>query len=98
MELIQISLDNIDLSSEDYDKYLCSYGRDSSSLLDSLKQVGLIYPVILKRNQGVAQNGSAKVFNVSVKLRKGQSVMITGHLNLLNNGVGTTAHGSLGME
>ncbi len=51
MELIQVSLENIDLSSEDYDRYLFSYGRDSSYLTGSLKQVGLINPVILKKNQ-----------------------------------------------
>ncbi len=51
MELIQISLDNIDLSSGNYDRYLFSYGRDSSSLIGSLKQVGLINPVILKKNR-----------------------------------------------
>jgi ParB/RepB/Spo0J family partition protein len=48
---MQVSLDNIDLSSEDYDRYLFSYGRDSSYLTGSLKQVGLINPVILKKNQ-----------------------------------------------
>jgi ParB/RepB/Spo0J family partition protein len=51
VELIQVSLDNIDLSSENYDRYLFSYGRDSSSLIGSLKQVGLINPVILKEIQ-----------------------------------------------
>jgi len=51
MELIQVLLENIDLSSENYDRYLFSYGHDSSSLTGSLKQVGLINPVILKKNR-----------------------------------------------
>ena len=51
MELIQISLDNIDLSSEGYDRYLFRYGRDSDVVKESIRNVGLINPVILKRNQ-----------------------------------------------
>ena len=51
MEFIQVSLDNIDLSSENYDRYLFNYRQDSSSLIGSLKHVGLINPVMLKKNQ-----------------------------------------------
>ena len=51
MELIQVLLDNIDLSSEDYDRYLFSYGRDSNAVTESTKKVGLICPVILKKSQ-----------------------------------------------
>ncbi len=51
MELIQVSLDNIDLSSEDYDRYLFNYRQDSNALMSSIKDVGLINPVILTKNQ-----------------------------------------------
>lgn len=53
MELIQVSSDNIDLSSEGYDRYLFRYGRDSDVVKESIRNVGLINPVILKRNQDV---------------------------------------------
>ncbi len=48
---MHVSLSNIDLSSEDHDRYLFNYRQDSSSLIGSLKQVGLINPVMLKKNQ-----------------------------------------------
>lgn len=51
MELTQVSSDNIDLSSEGYDRYLFRYGRDSDVVQESIRKVGLINPVILKRNQ-----------------------------------------------
>jgi ParB/RepB/Spo0J family partition protein len=51
MELIQVSLDNIDLSSGDYDRYLFNYRQDSNALVSSIKDVGLINPVILTKNQ-----------------------------------------------
>lgn len=51
MEIIQVSLDNIDLSSGNFDRYLFYYGRVSDAIMDSIRKVGLIYPVILKKNQ-----------------------------------------------
>ncbi len=58
MELIQVALGNIDLSSEDYDKYLFRYGRDSGTVKDSIKKVGLINPVILKKSVEVDESYS----------------------------------------
>lgn len=51
MDLIQVSLDNIDLSSDGHDRYLFTYGRDSNAVTDSVKKVGLINPVILRQSQ-----------------------------------------------
>jgi ParB family transcriptional regulator, chromosome partitioning protein len=51
MKINQVSLNNIDLSSEDHDRYLFNYRHDSNALMSSIKDVGLINPVILKRNQ-----------------------------------------------
>lgn len=48
MELIQVELDDIDLSSENHDRYLFRYGCDSDLLMESISEVGLINPVILK--------------------------------------------------
>ncbi len=50
MELIEVALDNTDLSSENYDKYLFRYGRDSVAVEESIRKVGLINPVILKKS------------------------------------------------
>ena len=41
---------NIDLSSNDYDRYLLRYGRDTDVVEDSIRKVGLINPPILKEN------------------------------------------------
>ena len=43
-------LDNIDLSSKNYDRYLFRYGRNSDVVEDSIRKVGLINPPILKKN------------------------------------------------
>ncbi len=51
MDLMQVSLKNIDLSSEDHDRYLFNCRQDSNALISSIKDVGLINPVILKKNQ-----------------------------------------------
>ncbi len=50
MELIEVALDNIDLSSGNYDRYLFCYERDSDFVMESIRKVGLINPVILKKN------------------------------------------------
>ncbi len=49
MELVRVLLGEIDLSSENYDRYLFNYGRDSNAIIDSIKKVGLINSVILKK-------------------------------------------------
>ena len=49
-KLPKILLNNIDLSSKNYDGYLFSYGRDSDVVEDSIRKVGLINPPILKKN------------------------------------------------
>jgi ParB-like chromosome segregation protein Spo0J len=41
---------NIDLSSNDYDRYLFRYGRNTDVVEDSIRKVGLINPPILKEN------------------------------------------------
>ncbi|MGR3303377.1 MAG: ParB/RepB/Spo0J family partition protein [Candidatus Scalindua sp.] len=51
MKINQVLLNNIDLSSEDHDRYLFNYRQDSNALMDSIRKVGLINPVILKKNQ-----------------------------------------------
>ncbi|MBC8549994.1 MAG: ParB N-terminal domain-containing protein [Candidatus Brocadiales bacterium] len=51
MELKPVALVNIDLSSENYDRYLFCYGRDSDLVKESIRKVGLINPVILKKNR-----------------------------------------------
>lgn len=51
MKINQVSLNNIDLSSKDHDRYLFNYRQDSNALMSSIKDVGLINPVILKKNQ-----------------------------------------------
>ena len=43
-------LDNIDLSSNNYDRYLFRYGRNTDVVEDSIRKVGLINPPILKEN------------------------------------------------
>jgi hypothetical protein len=43
-------LDNIDLSSKSYNRYLFRYGRNSDVVEDSIRKVGLINPPILKKN------------------------------------------------
>ena len=49
-ELTKISLSNIDLSSKDFDRYLFRYGRDTDVIEESINKVGLINPLILKKN------------------------------------------------
>ncbi len=48
---VHILLSNIDLSSENYDWYLFRYGRDSDLIKESIRKVGLINPVILKKSR-----------------------------------------------
>ncbi len=52
VKLVQVLLNDIDLSSENYDQYLFRYGRDSDVVKESISKVGLINPVILKRGRG----------------------------------------------
>ncbi len=47
---VNILLNNIDLSSENCDRYLFRYGRDSDVIKGSIRKVGLINPVILKKS------------------------------------------------
>ncbi|ODS33938.1 MAG: chromosome partitioning protein [Candidatus Scalindua rubra] len=49
---MQVSLNDIDLSSEKHDRFLFSYGRDLNVTMDSIRKVGLINPVILKKSRG----------------------------------------------
>ena len=51
MKINQVSINNIDLSSEDHDRYLFNCRQDSNALMGSIKDVGLINPVILKKDQ-----------------------------------------------
>ncbi len=51
MKLIEVTLDSVDLSSENYDRYLFRYGRDSAVVEESIRKVGLINPVILKKSR-----------------------------------------------
>ena len=50
MKLALILLNDIDLSSENYDRYLFRYERDSGVVEESIRKVGLINPVILKKS------------------------------------------------
>ncbi len=49
-ELTKVSLSNIDLSSKNFDRYLFRYGRDTDVIEESINKVGLINPLILKKN------------------------------------------------
>ncbi len=51
MNINRVLINNIDLSSVDHDRYLFNYRQDSNALMSSIKEVGLINPVILKKNQ-----------------------------------------------
>lgn len=55
MKLVQVLLNDIDLSSENYDRYLLNYERDSNAITDSIKKVSLINPVILKKSRDADQ-------------------------------------------
>jgi len=59
MELIQVSLNNIDLSSGNYDRYLFCYERNSDVVKESIRKVGLINPVILKKRLDADETYSA---------------------------------------
>ncbi len=52
MDLRQILLSDIDLSSQRYDRFLFNYARDLNVLMESIKKVGLINPVILNKIHG----------------------------------------------
>lgn len=51
MNIEQVSLSDIDLSSKGYDRFLFSYERDLNAITDSISKVGLINPVTLTKNQ-----------------------------------------------
>ena len=55
MKSVQIVLKDIDMSSENYDRYLFYYERDSTSIIDSINTVGLINPVKLKKSSNTDQ-------------------------------------------
>ncbi len=59
MELIQVLLNNIDLSSGNYDRYLFCYERNSDVVKESIRKVGLINPVILKKRLDADETYSA---------------------------------------
>lgn len=52
MKIVQILINDIDMSSENHDRYVFTYGRDPIDVLESIKKTGLINPVVLKKNQG----------------------------------------------
>jgi ParB/RepB/Spo0J family partition protein len=52
MKIVQVLINDIDLSSESHDRYVFNYGRDSIEALESIKKVGIINPVVLKKIQG----------------------------------------------
>jgi ParB/RepB/Spo0J family partition protein len=58
-KVVKVLLTNIDLSSENYDRYLLRYERDSDVVKESIIQVGLIHPVILRKRLDV--NGTYTV-------------------------------------
>ncbi|MDP6924516.1 MAG: ParB N-terminal domain-containing protein [Candidatus Scalindua sp.] len=49
-----VLLKHIDLTSGNFDRYLFSYGRDSGVIEESIRKVGLINPVILKKDPDAA--------------------------------------------
>ncbi len=49
-KLAKVLLSNIDLSSKNFDRYLFRYGRNLGVIEESIRKVGLINPVILKKN------------------------------------------------
>ena len=51
MKIVPILISDIDLSSDDHDRYLFHYGRDSAVVKESIRKVGLIHPVILKNRR-----------------------------------------------
>ncbi|MGR3220013.1 MAG: ParB/RepB/Spo0J family partition protein [Candidatus Anammoxibacter sp.] len=51
IEIINISLNDIDVCSESFDMFLFSYNRDVTKIIDSIKDAGLINPVILRDRQ-----------------------------------------------
>ena len=55
MKLEQVFLNDIDLSSDNYDRYLFNYGRDLNLISNSIKKVSLINHVILKKSRNADQ-------------------------------------------
>ncbi len=51
MKIVPILISDIDLSSEEHDRYLFRCGRDSDIVKESIRKVGLIHPVILKNRR-----------------------------------------------
>jgi ParB/RepB/Spo0J family partition protein len=49
MKIEQVLLNNIDMTSDNYERYLFRYGRDSDIVKESIIKVGLINSVILKK-------------------------------------------------
>ena len=47
---VNVLLKHIDLSSKNHDRYLFRYGHDSDVVENSIRKVGLINPLILKKN------------------------------------------------
>ncbi|MCP4251874.1 MAG: ParB N-terminal domain-containing protein [Candidatus Scalindua sp.] len=56
--MAKVLLSNIDLSSKNFDRYLFHYGRDSVAIEESIRRVGLINPVILKKNESADETYS----------------------------------------
>ncbi len=52
MMYVQVLINDIDLSSEGHDRYVFNHDRDLNNIRDSLKKIGLISPVVLKKNPG----------------------------------------------
>ena len=71
MDIKQISLNDIDLSSQSHDRFLFSYARDLDVTMDSIKKVGLINPVILNHKSTVTMRRTLLyvVINASRHLR-----------------------------
>ena len=67
MKIVPILINDIDLSSEDHDRYLFHYGRDSDILKESIRKVGLIHPVILKNRRDA--NGAYAVVSGYQRIR-----------------------------
>ncbi|GAX59245.1 partition protein [Candidatus Scalindua japonica] len=50
MAYVQVLINDIDLSSEGHDKYVFNYKQDFNNIKKSLNRIGLISPVVLKKN------------------------------------------------
>ena len=52
MDISQVFIRDIDITSEGHKRYLSSYGRALNGVMDSVRKVGLINPVLIKKNPG----------------------------------------------